>query len=224
MSRRNRLLFFIAVGLVILIVLALLGVYLAAQHEPAFYREAMEIKPAVLEKASDQMLKQIAALQSALNRQGRWQATITAEEINGWLAVDLVKNHPNTLPPTVRDPRVAIDPNEMTVGCRFEQAGVSSVVSLTVQPYLPEPNVVALRIVRCRAGALPMPLKSVIDGLSKAAGNMQLRLRWGPAGNDPVAMLSLPEDDDAERVVRIETLELRQGEIFISGVTERRKQ
>jgi len=222
MSRRTRLLLFVAVGLVVLIALVLLGLYLAVRHEPAFYREAMGIKPDVLEKASDRMLKNIGALQSAMARRGRWKAVITAEEINGWLAVDLVKNHPNTLPPSVHDPRVAIDPNGMTMACRYE-GGVSSILSLTVQPYVPEPNIVALRIVRGRAGMLPVPLKTVLDGLSKAAADMQLRLKWVQAGNDPVAMLSLPEDDDADRVVRIETLQLADGEIRVSGITERRK-
>ena len=70
MSRRKRLLWIVAVGLVALIVAALLGVYFALRHEPAFYREAMETKPDVLEKASDRMLKKIGALQSAMNRSG----------------------------------------------------------------------------------------------------------------------------------------------------------
>ena len=54
------------------------------------------------------MLRDIAAIESAVNTPGRWQTTITAEEINGWLAVDMVKNHPKLLPPTFHDPRVAI--------------------------------------------------------------------------------------------------------------------
>ena len=71
--------------------------------------------------------------------------------------------------------------------------------------------------------ALPVPLKGVLDGLSKAAADMQLRLTWVQAGNDPVAMLSLPDGNDADRVVRIEGLELADGSICISGITERRK-
>jgi hypothetical protein len=222
MSRRMRIALYVVVGLLVLAVLVLLGLYWAVQHEPAFYRETLEVKPQVLEKASDRMLQQIGALQSALRRQGRWQATITAEELNGWLAIDLAKNHPNTLPPSVHNPRVVITPTEMTVACRYEGA-VHTVLSLTVQPYVPEPNVVALRIVRGRAGMLPVPLKKVLDGLSKAAAEMRLHLRWVQAGSDPVAMLSLPEDNDAERVVRIETLELGDGQIRVSGITEPRK-
>jgi hypothetical protein len=224
MSRRTRLFLFVAAGLAVLAVLVLLGLYLAAQHEPTFYREALELEPAVLDKASDRMLQNIAVIQNALNSEGRWQVVITAEEINGWLAVDFVKNHPNTLPPTWRDPRVAIRPNEVLVGCRFEQGSITSVLSLALQPCLPEPNVVALRIVRARAGAMPVPLKRVLDGISKAAGDMQIRLQWRQSGNDPVALLSLPEDPDANRVVRIESLDVADGEIRIAGVTEQRKQ
>jgi hypothetical protein len=52
---------------------------------------------------------------------------------------------------------------------------------------------------------------------------MRIRLEWRPAGDDPVAMLSLPDDPDADCVVRIERLELADGEIHVAGITERRK-
>ncbi len=222
MSRRSRRIVMIIASMAALVALALLSLYFAVRHKPAFYREAMTIEQPVLEKASGRMLKKIGALQSAANWLGRWQAVITAEEINGWLAVDLRKNHPNALPPSVHDPRVVIEPSEMTVACQYERGGIDTVLSLTFQPYVPEPSVVALRIVRGRAGMLPLPLKDVLDGLSKGAADMQLRLKWAQAGGDPVALISLP-GDDADRVVRIESLELRKGEIHVSGVTERRK-
>ena len=220
MSRRARLFLVIFVGTAILAVLVLLGLFVAVQHEPAFYRKAMQIDPAVLEKGSDQMLRKIAALQSALAKPGHWQAVITADEINGWLAVDLAKNHPNTLPPSASDPRVVISPSEIILACRFEQSGTTTVLSLAVRPYIPEPNVVALRIIRARAGALPVPLQRILDGLSQAAADMQFRLDWRHAGSDPVALISFP--DDGNRVVRIESLQLSDGEIRIVGTTERR--
>ena len=217
MSRRLRLVLLIAGGLAVLVALVLLGLYLAAQHEPAFYRQAMEIDDAVLEKASDRMLQQATALASAVKKEGRWEVLFTAQEINGWLAVDMVRNHPNTLPSTLRDPRVTIDPTQITIACRFEQGGVSSVLSLTVEPYMPEPNVIALRIVKARAGLLPAPLGRVLGGLSEAAHGLQFHLEWRRAGGDPVAMLSFPPDDD--RPVRIETLRLGDGEIYVAGST-----
>jgi hypothetical protein len=203
----------------LLALLLLLCLYLAAQYEPVFYREALEADPAEQEKASDQMLQQATALASALKKEGFWEAVITAEQINGWLAVDMVKNHPNALPPTLRDPRVTIGPDAITVACRFEQDGQSSVISLTVEPYMSEPNVLALRIVKARAGLLPMPLDKIFDRLSQAAHDMQLHLEWRQAGGHPVALLTLPAAEDNGRQVRIETLRLGDGEIYVAGST-----
>jgi hypothetical protein len=222
MSRRIRLFLFIAIGLAAVIGLVVLGLYLAARHEPAFYREALEIEPAVLEKASDDMLRRTAALASAVKKEGHWEALFTAEQINGWLAVDLVKNHPSALPPTLHDPRVTIDQKRITIACRFEQGGVNSVLSLTVEPSMPEPNVIALRIVKARAGLLPVPLAKVLDRVSQAARGMECRLQWRNTGGDPVAMLSFPDADD-DRPVSIESLRLGDGEIYVAGTTQGQK-
>jgi hypothetical protein len=222
MSRRKRVLLLTAVAVVALIVLGLLGIFLAARHEPAFYRQALQIDRAVLEKGSDHMLRQTTALAGAVRKKGHWEALFTAEQINGWLAVDMARNHPDALPPMLHDPRVVIDPKHVTVACRFDRDGLSSVLSLTVEPYMPEPNVVALRIVKARAGLLPVPLGQVLDGLSEAARNLQVHLQWRRAGGDPVAMFSLPPTD-GDRPVRIETLRLGDGEVYVAGTTQAEK-
>lgn len=209
--------------LVTLALLALLLLYVAARHVPAFYRQALEIPKEKLEQGSERMLRQTAALESATGKLGRWEALITAEEINGWLAVDLEKNHPGTLPPAIRDPRVAIDENGITVACRYEQDGVKSILSLTLAPSVPEPNVVALRIVGARAGLLPLPLKNVIERVTQSARDLQLRLEWRGGGGDPVALLSWPDDGQSGRTVKIETIRLGDGEIYVAGTTERQK-
>ncbi len=118
---------------------------------------------------------------------------------------------------------MAIDPGGITVACRFEQGAISSVLSLAVQPYLAEPNVIALRIIRARAGALPVPLGRVLGEISEAARAAQVPLQWRRTGGDPVALIPLPADEDADRTVRIETIELREGEIYVAGSTQRRK-
>ena len=184
MSRRLRLSLWFAGISATVIVLLLLGVYLAARHEPAFYREVLTTGRPTLEKGSDRMLRKAAALGSVPARPGRWEIRITADEINGWLAVDLPKNHPQALPPTIRDPRVVIHPDEMTIACRFRQNGVDSILSLAIQPYLGQlgnvpgkagPSVLAVRIIRARAGLLPLPLDRVLGGLSQAAPRHAVR-------------------------------------------------
>jgi hypothetical protein len=213
----------ISLALLSAALLVLLCLYLASQYEPPFYREALDADPAEQEKASDQMLQQATALASALKKTGRWESVITADQINGWLAVDMVKNHPNALPPTLCDPRVIIDPDAITVACRFEQSGQSSVISLTVEPYMSELNVLALRIVKARAGLLPMPLGKLFDHITQAAHDMQLHLEWRQSGGHPVALLTLPAAEDDGRQVRIETLRLSDGEIYLAGRTEQKQ-
>jgi hypothetical protein len=219
MSKRT-LLLLIAAGLLIAIVIALFSLYSASHYVPAFYRQAVAIDPQKQEDASKRMLQQVSALDDALKKKGGWEALFTAEQINGWFAVDMARNHPNALPPTLRNPRVAIGPKQITVACLVELKHYWSVVSLTVEPYLPEPNVLALRIVRARAGLLPVPLGDITHHLTQAAQQLGLHIQWRQTGGDPVAILSLPADraDDGRRV-RVETLRLGEGEIYLSGAT-----
>lgn len=218
MGRRIRLILMSLGGIALMVVAALLGLYVAAEQEPAFYREAMEIDPGVLKKQSDRMLRQATALANAVKKEDSWEALFTAEQINGWLAVDLVQNHPGALPPTLHDPRVAIDPKRITFACRFDGRGINTVLTLTIEPYVPEPNVIALRIISAKAGLVPVPLNKVLDRLSQAAREMHFHLEWRRTGSDPVAMLSLPATDD-DRPVRIETLRLGENEIYVAGTT-----
>ena len=207
-----------------LVVLALLGIlmlYIASRQVPEFYSKALDIPQEKLEKGSDRMLRQAAALESALNKDDRWEILATAEEINGWLAVDLEKNHPDALPPSISDPRVVIGEKEITIACRYEQDGTKSILSLTFQPSISEKNEIVLRIVRARAGMLPVPLGKVLDRISNAVRRMQFHLEWTRDGDDPVALLTLPEGKKGDRVVRIDTIRLGDGEIYVAGTSQR---
>jgi len=221
LGRRRRTILRALVITAVLIALALWWLYIALGYVPAFYRRAMKLQPDVLREGSDRMLRQTAALQSAVGKEGRWEALFTAEQINGWLAVDRAENHPNSLPPTMSDPRVAIDSQGIHIACRYDEGLIHCVLSLTVEPCALEPNVLALRIVKARAGRLPLPLGRVLDRISETARHLQLKLDWRPAGSDPVALFSMPESERG-RIVRLDALRLGDGEIYIAGRTERK--
>ena len=127
-------------------------------------------QPQEQQEARDQFVVQATALASDLHRPGHWQSLFTADQINAWLALELATNYPDLLPDELQrsasfDPR----PNEATIACRYESGDMAAVLSLTVDAYLHEPNVLALRIRRARAGALPVPLAQVLDSISHAA-------------------------------------------------------
>jgi hypothetical protein len=225
MLKKRRLIAWIGGGLLLLIVGGAFVLYRASQYEPAFYRAALQGDPTLQRKASDEMLQRAAALVSDVNTKNRWQALFTAEQINGWLAVDLVKNHSNSLPPGFHDPRVAIEPDQVTLACSFQISGFTSILTLTLQPYLSaeEPDVVAVEIVKVRAGRLPLPLGKVVEAISEAARISGVALKWRRGAGGPAALISMPQPSNAgNKVLSIETMEIKQDEVFVAGKSERK--
>jgi hypothetical protein len=195
--------------------------YRASQRVPAFYADALRADPARQQQASDELLQQAAALANHARREGRWEALFTAEQINGWLAVDLLSNHAALLPGGVRDPRVHLRPDGAALACGWDNGRFSTVFSLECDLYLAEPNVVAVRVKGARAGDLPLPLDDVVDGLGRAAADLDAAVRWQQADGDPLALVTLPPlyGEDGGAIV-VESLELRQDAIFFAGRTQ----
>lgn len=197
-----------------------LAVYRASQQVPEFYQQAIAADTSQQAVASKQMLQQATTLVSDAQKPGEWEAEFTDEQINGWLAVDLIKNHSEALPPEIKEPRVAIRPDGAAIGWRWETDDLSTIFSLDVEFYLAEPNVVALAIRKARAGAVPLPLTRILDEVSAAAGDLNLHVRWLQADGDPVALITIPPpESDDKKVIVVESLELREGSIYLAGKT-----
>lgn len=223
MARRWRILLLLGVAVVLLVVVALVILDRAARHVPEFYRRALVDDAAARARASDEMLRRAAALGGDVKQPGRWRALFTAEQLNGWLAVDLPRNHPGTLPPEVEDPRVAIEGGRVLFGCGYRRGEESHVLWASVEPSLPKPNLLVLRITEARVGKVPLPRRELIARLSEAAASAGWALRWQDAGGDPVALLHLGGLIDTHRNLRVvvDTLRLGDGEVFLSGTTDR---
>jgi len=217
------------VALAVLGVVALLAagggvwLYFAVHHVPHFYAEALAAPPAARKQASDEMVRRSTALSNDARHDGRWQASFSTDQINGWLAVDLLQNHSRTLPPEFQEPRVAIHPGQMVVGCRYASPRLNTVLSLTADVYLQEPNVLALRIRQARAGAVPLPLKDVMDKIVHTGENFGFVAALRQIEADPLLLLTLPATDGDRRGgdVHVDSVELREGELFVAGHTER---
>ena len=145
-SKKLRLALWLLGGLLVLVAAGLFALYQAAQHVPEFYRQALEVDAAAQAKAADRMERQALDLTGDVQKSGHWQAVFTAEELNGWLAVELPKKFPEALPPALASPRVSIGPEGIVLACQYQQDRLRSVLSLSIAPYVPEPGVLALRI------------------------------------------------------------------------------
>ncbi len=197
---------------------SVLWVYTASQQVPEFYDVAVAVKPKDQAVERDAFVARAAALASDLQSDGHWHSLFTADEINAWLALELAANYPDLLPVELCDPRISLSPGTATIGCRYRSGELETVVSITLDAYLQAPNVLALRVRRARAGALPVPLGHILDGISRAAQQLNLRLEWRHAHGVPVALITFPPVGDGKSLPpRLDSIELRDGELFVSG-------
>lgn len=194
--------------------LAMLGVLLAAAllawwaarqafHQPEAYRRALDMAPEAAQRESDEFLRRAARWQRARRRPGQWELRFTPDQLNGWLAVDLPRNHPESLPPQLRNPRAALNEGTITLFAQTQWARREVVVSVEVEPFLLSSTLLGLRLRGLRAGRLPLPQRELIDQVSRAAAEAGLGLQWRTSDGDPVAIIPIGNEG---RVI------LRQGE------------
>ncbi|MDX1947735.1 MAG: hypothetical protein SFU86_20225 [Pirellulaceae bacterium] len=215
------------------LILALLGLvaggiftlvaWRATQQVPQFYVEALVPEPARQREAADELEREVLDLHNEVRRPGRWEARFSQDHINGWLATDLPEKFPGALPKGVSEPRVAIEPDLVQLAVRFQQGEVSTVLSAAGDAYLTErPNEVAIHLHYVRAGAIPVPLGQFLDQIARGATEAGLPLRWSESDGQPVAIIALPlsREEFRGQNLQVERLEVREGEIVISGRTE----
>lgn len=201
----------------------LTAAYRATQQVPAFYHVALAQKPVEQKAAADKLERQVLELHNEVRKPGRWEARFSQDEINGWLAADLPVKFPGVLPYGVSQPRVAIEANKMQMAVRFKQGDVETVLSLAGDAYLTDrPNEVAIHIQHVRAGLIPVPLAKFMDNIAEEATDAGLPLRWAEQDGDPVAIVTLPLDRKEFRgkQLRVEELQINDGEIVVSGRTD----
>lgn len=218
-SRRRGILWaFLAV--VVVLAAGAGGLYLASRQVPEFYAVAVAADPATLKSESDTMLRHTAALNNQVRKPGRWEATFRDDEINGWLAVDMVQNHPELVVPEIRDVRMQFGPAEILLGARLEGSVMSAVVSLRLGVSLSSPNVVALRFYKARVGNLPWRLDQVVESIASGAQELDLHVEQTQVEGDPLLLITLPHlVDEKDYVLALDRLELRNGEIYLAGET-----
>ena len=218
MNRKLRIALFVLLGFVALAGAFFFGTYQAYRHVPDFYSSALTLKPEEQREASQELSSRVTMLYSDTQREGDWKALFTEDQINGWLAVDLVEKHGELLPESIQDPRIEITEEAVTLALRIQDESIDAVFSLTVELYLAEPNVVAFRLRQARAGALPVPMSEVLTHLTAAAEHIDLPLRWTQVEDDPVALLLIvPQRDKNDNELQLDILELHDKEIFFSG-------
>jgi hypothetical protein len=221
MVRKLRIAAWCTLGALVCLLVILGGAYYATRQVRPFYEQALQIKPDVLERGSRELESRATALLSDARRAGAWHAIFTAEQINGWLALQLDEFRQNEpLSDRILDPRVAISPELLTLGFRTSSGGVESVVSVDAGVSLTDEGAVAVQLKSVRAGALPLPVMQLADEIATACQRMSLPVRWMQQVGKPVAIVELDTDEStSRRKFSIDELKLGDGELYVAGHT-----
>ena len=194
--------------------------YSAVTQPPDFYQQILDADPEQMAEGSRQLESRVSALVSDAQKPGTWQSTITAEEMNGWLAVKLPESYPDLLPSEIKDPRVALSPEAFRLACRTQFGRVESVVTLALDAYVTDQNVLAIEIKTAHAGTLPLPTAPIAKDLAAGTAKTDLPVRWTQSGGQHVMLVDIDGwGDDTDEVRRLERVELADGALFLSGVT-----
>jgi hypothetical protein len=194
----------------------------ASRHEPSFYRQALRVQPTQAAEDGANFEHEVLELRNESLETGNWEAAFTAEQLNGWMAVDLPEKFPAMLPRGVEEPRVAIEDGLVRVAARYRDRTINSIVSFALELQLAdEPNTIAVCIRDVRAGALPIPIATWLEKVQKALGDSELAVRWSQSSDDPVALVQIPisSDGSPQRHWTLESLAIEDGEVRVSGST-----
>lgn len=219
----RRKIIFIVVGVVLAALLITAGgLYRATQQVPEFYREALTIEVPAEDNSGELLEEQVFAFSNQVKQPRTWSLRLTDRQINAWLAKDLPEKFPDLLPPEVDDPRVSIQQERLLAGCRYNGKSLHSILAISLTCFLVEgeQNVVGIQLHDVSAGALPIPVGQFIGEIEAYAQKVKIPLRWQQHDGDPVALLTIPsEGPEIEGEIRIDALQLKDGEIVLSGET-----
>ncbi|MHC2070182.1 hypothetical protein ACYFX5_22135 [Bremerella sp. T1] len=198
------------------------SVYNATQHVPEFYTEALYVEPTTAHESGEILEEQVFAFTNQVKKPRAWSLRLTDQQINGWLAADLKEKFPELLPEHIEEPRIKVKGKTLLVGCKYKGQSLNSVLAVSLDCFLVEgePNVVGIQLHNVTAGALPIPLGQLLSEIDTYAGKADIPIRWQQKDGDPVALVTIPSSGaDIEGEIRIDALQLKDGEILLSGET-----
>ncbi len=213
----------IVMGLVLAaLVAAPTGLWVLLTHEPDFYRAASAIPPARRQAEARRLVAQGLQLRNDIVNEPKWEAVFSDEEVNAWLAEDLVTHFAEQIPSGVHEPRVVFEMDRVILAFQLDQGPVRSVVWVVARPRVTQPNTLALTIEKIRAGAVPIPAERLLDRITEKAQANGLEVRWEQDGDLPVAVLKYSPNLGRRDVV-LEKLLVVNGQIRLAGRSSRTK-
>lgn len=224
MTRRQllRLISYSLLGILFLFLLILYSLYLSAQRPPKFYRDALAVSDEIEELRNKEMLRKVRNLNNDVQKTDRpWQGDFSVDELNAYLATEVAKPGSNLFPKEISEPRLSISGRKIEFACRVERNEFAGILHLTCSLTLPEPNRMTLRIREARLGRIPISRKLSEQILFEMLEKNGYRPVRGNEAGDPTLSVELGLKYGKGKAIRLETLDIENGSVQLSGQTLR---
>jgi hypothetical protein len=196
------------------------AIWVSLTYQPSYYRAMVRLPKAARAGKAKKFVAQSLQLRNDICNEPTWEAVFTDQEVNAWLAEDLVTHFADALPPEVSEPRVLFELNRITLAFQLRQRGVQSVITVVARPRIPEGNTVELTLEKIRAGILPVPADQILDRIIEYARYHGVDVQWSRHAGYPVVVMRYTPNVEREDV-RLEEVETLSGQIRLAGRSER---
>ena len=222
MRKTGKRLLLIGVSLSLLAVVPV-AVWVSLTHKPKFYRAAVALPREQREVKAKQFVAQSLQLRNDIVNEPAWEAVFSDQEVNAWLAEDLVTHFADQLPPEVHEPRVIFEVDRVTLAFELDQGPIRSVIWVVARPRVPEENVLELTLEKIRAGVLPVSAEKILPRIGTQAKHHGFDVQWKYDENK-LAVVTIRYTPVAGRDdVRLEQVQVRDGQMRLAGTSNRSK-
>jgi hypothetical protein len=208
-------------GIVVAFIAAIpVAVWFSLTYEPSYYREMVSLTHVQRELRAKHFVAQSLQLRNDIVNEPTWEAVFSDQEVNAWLAEDLVTHFADQLPPEVHDPRVLFEMNRVILAFHLDKGGVQSVITVVARPRIPMGNTIELTLEKIRAGILPVPADNVLDRIIEHARIRGVDVQWQRREGYPVVVMRYTPSVSREDI-QLEEVEIRTGQIRLAGRSDR---
>lgn len=192
----------------------------AASRLPDAYGQHAAFEGPVAEQAARRFLAGVSSLHADFVKEGAWEAAFTQDELNGWLAVDLPRNHPQALPRRVREPRIRLRPRRVEIAARLAVAGLRPVVMVGLGVRLREPNQLAVTVEEASLGVIPLPRGPVLAEIRRRFDRLGMVTSVQRLDDQSVLVVYIPSTHESGGMSHwLESLSIADGTVAVSGRT-----
>lgn len=190
------------------------------EYQAVLERTQQQLDSGELQRSRQELESQLAALYSDASVENQWETVLTDTQINSWLATQVAKDFPELEEQGLHDLRMLMKPGVATLAMRAELHGLNTIVAIDMQPFVADDGSLALELASARVGSAPLPTAQILDQLNASLDDEGLPGRWSQNNGHPVLLLDMASWLSTHSHDRsVETIEVREGEIFVAGVT-----